>query len=334
MWIFSSSSPPLVTMTEWDLRTKHWWTPFNIFWHLRPQTSFLTHTHTHAHTHCCVLWKYSFSRRGRRQRWGRRQQWQRWQGCKLRRRRSEALAHVSVGSHYSHAVCSEPLKCSKLWNQSWHPVWVSLSFLADTKTEDTPTTCFNKSWTTSAHAKQRNGFPVTRQGSKYSRGQTEEASNETHMQLEAAAEEPNAGLYLFINGRWKFLITNPRKPFACPNRWVQRWLASREPPKPRVQTPLLPLLSINIAMQTCLCQLNLFSNFPQGERVALTLRPVCHLSPHNSTCSVHPLFSPPCLHRSSRLSTCWSVSALRVAVLLRTETGDPGGGSCSWGIYS
>lgn len=109
--------------------------------------------------------------------------------------------------------------------------------------------------------------------------------------MQLAAEEPNTKLYLFINGRWKFLITNPRKPFACPNRWVQRWLALREPTKPRVQTPLLPLLSINITMQTRLCQLNLFSNFPQGERVALTLRPVCHLSPHNSTCSVHPLFS-------------------------------------------
>lgn len=33
----------------------------------------------------------------------------------------------------------------------------------------------------------------------------------------------------------------------------------------------LPLSSINNAMQTCLCQLNLFSNFPQGERVPLTL---------------------------------------------------------------
>lgn len=37
MWIFSGSFPPPVTMTIWDLRTEHWWTPFNIFWHLRPQ---------------------------------------------------------------------------------------------------------------------------------------------------------------------------------------------------------------------------------------------------------------------------------------------------------
>lgn len=77
-------------------------------------------------------------------------------------------------------------------------------------------------------------------------------------------------MYHFINGRWKFLISNPGKPFGGPNRWVQRWLASCDPPKPRVLTSLLPLPGINITMQTCLCQLNLFSNFPQGERVPLT----------------------------------------------------------------
>lgn len=74
-----------------------------------------------------------------------------------------------------------------------------------------------------------------------------------------------------INDRWKSLITNPGKPFGDANRWLQRWLALCDPSKPRVLTPLLsPLPGIDIAMQTCLCQLNLFSNFPQGESVPLT----------------------------------------------------------------
>lgn len=71
--------------------------------------------------------------------------------------------------------------------------------------------------------------------------------------------------------RWKFLITNLGTPFGGPNQWVQRWLASYDPSKPRVLTSLLPLPGINNTMQTCLCQLNLFSNFPQGERVPLSV---------------------------------------------------------------
>lgn len=30
------------------------------------------------------------------------------------------------------------------------------------------------------------------------------------------------GMDLFINGRWKFLITNGGRPFGRPNRWAQR----------------------------------------------------------------------------------------------------------------
>lgn len=99
-------------------------------------------------------------------------------------------------------------------------------------------------------------------------------------------------VYHFINGRWKFLIINPGRLFGHPNWWLQRWLASCDLSKHRVLMSLLPLPSINITMQTCLCQLNLFSNFSAGWKSASYSAGPCHLL----SITHHPLlllgFSP------------------------------------------
>lgn len=91
----------------------------------------------------------------------------------------------------------------------------------------------------------------------------------------------------FYQWGMEFCITKHRKPLAHANSWLQRWWASGDLSPPGVPASLLPLPSISSTMQTCLSQLNLFSNFPQGEsRLSLS---AIYLS--TSACSIHPLLS-------------------------------------------
>lgn len=72
---------------------------------------------------------------------------------------------------------------------------------------------------------------------------------------------------LVINSRYRQIISNLRKPCAHANPGGFRMISLQFKPSP------LLVASINITMHTRLCQLNLFSNFPQDDRESLTRSP-------------------------------------------------------------